>query len=89
MNATACVELVRQAFLSAFWLSLPLLAVGFVVGILMSLLQIITSIQDPAFSTIPRLVGYLIAILGLMPWMLNFITAYSTGLLGDFSRYAR
>ena len=39
--------------MTTFWLSLPMLAVGFVVGIVMSLMQILTSIQDSSFSTVP------------------------------------
>jgi flagellar biosynthetic protein FliQ len=89
MNAELCVDLIRQAFLAAFWLSLPLLAIGFLVGIVMSLIQIVTSIQDPSFSAIPRLVGFLAAILALMPWMLNRSMSYTIQLFSDFSRYAR
>ena len=89
MNPALGVELIRQALLTAFWLALPLLSVGFAIGIVMSLVQIVTSIQDAAFSTIPRLVAFLAAILGLMPWMLNRSMAYTIQLFSDFSRYAR
>lgn len=89
MNVATGVELIRQALLTAFWLSLPLLAVGFIIGIVMSLVQIVTSIQDAAFSTIPRLVGFLAAILALMPWMLNRSMAYTIALFSDLGRYAR
>ena len=89
MNPALAVELIRQALLTAFWLSMPLLAVGFAVGIVMSLIQIVTSIQDAAFSTVPRLVAFLAAILALMPWMLNRSMAYTIQLFSDFARYAR
>lgn len=89
MNAALTVELIRQALLTAFFLALPLLAVGFIIGIVMSLVQIVTSIQDPSFSTIPRLIAFLAAILALMPWMLNRSVSYTVQLLSDFSRYAK
>jgi flagellar biosynthetic protein FliQ len=54
-----------------------------------SLAQIVTSIQDTAFSTIPRLVVFVLAILMLMPWMIQRIAAYTTALFGDLGRYAR
>jgi flagellar biosynthetic protein FliQ len=73
--------------LTTFWLSLPLLAIGFVVGILISLVQILTSIQDSSFSSVPRLSAFLGAILLAMPWMLAKIMSYTTILFGDLRRF--
>ena len=75
--------------MTAFWLALPLLTVGFVVGILISLVQIVTSIQDTAFNAIPRLLAFLGAFILALPWMLNKMSAYTVGILGDLSRYGR
>ena len=75
--------------MATFWLGAPLLAIGFAASIVVSLVQIATSMQDAAFSTIPRLVAFLIGLLLLMPWMLARSMAYATALLGDFSHYAR
>ena len=55
MTPEFVIQIIREALMTAFWLSAPLLAVGFVAGIVISLVQIVTSIQDSAFSTIPRL----------------------------------
>lgn len=73
----------------AFWLSAPLLIVGFVAGIAVSLIQIITSIQDTGFSTIPRLAAFLGAFILAMPWMLEKMTSYTVAILGNLGRYAR
>jgi flagellar biosynthesis protein FliQ len=55
----------------------------------MSLIQILTSIQDSAFNAIPRLMAFLAAFILALPWMLQKITAYTVLTLGDLSRYAR
>jgi len=89
MTPEFVVQILRQALEMAFWLSAPLLAVGFVVGIVISLVQIVTSIQDTAFSTIPRLGAFLAGFLLLLPWMLNKLTVYTTLMLGDLGRYAK
>jgi len=89
MSADTVVEILRQALLVAFWIAGPLLAIGFAAGILISLAQIVTSIQDTGFSTIPRLIVFLLGILLLMPWMIQRLTVYTAGLLGDLGRYAR
>lgn len=88
MNAHTVVDLIRQAMLATFWVSLPLLTVGFIAGIVMSLIQIVTSMQDSAFATVPRLVVFLFGLMLLLPWMLMRMVSYTTVLLGDLGRYA-
>lgn len=88
MTTSQVVALMRNVFITTFWLSIPLLAVGFVIGIVMSLAQIITSIQDSSFSTVPRLGAFLAALLLAMPWMLAKIIAYTTGLLGNLGQFS-
>lgn len=89
MTPASVVDMMRECLLAAFWLAAPLLAIGFFVGIAISLVQIATSMQDSAFSTIPRLAAFLLGLLLLMPWMLHKSMAYTIGLLGDLGRYAR
>jgi len=89
MTPETVVEIMRQVLLEAFWLAAPLLAIGFAAGIAVSLVQIATSMQDNAFSTIPRLLAFLGGLLLLMPWMLQKTMSYTTALLGDLGRYAR
>ena len=88
MTPTIVVEILRQMLITVFWLSLPLLAVGFIAGIVVSLLQIVTSMQDPAFGTVPRLGAFLVATLLFLPWLLSKMMAYTTSILGDLGRYA-
>lgn len=87
MTGSMAVDLIRHAFLTALWLSLPMLATGFVIGIVMSLMQILTSIQDASFSTVPRLVVFLGALLLAMPWMLSRLVSYTEGLFGNLGRF--
>lgn len=89
MTPEFAIQLVREALMTAFWLALPLLAVGFMAGIAISLIQIVTSIQDTAFNAIPRLLVFLGAFIIAMPWMLHRMSAYTAGILGDLSRYGR
>lgn len=89
MTSATVTDLLRHALLTTFWLSLPLLVVGFVAGIVISLLQIVTSIQDTAFGTVPRLAAFLAALLVVLPWMLMRLTSYTSLLFGDLARYAR
>ena len=84
MNTSAVVELMRTAFVTTFQISLPVLAAGFLVGIVVSLAQIVTSIQDASFSAVPRLTAFLAALLVAMPWMLARLIAYTAALFADW-----
>jgi flagellar biosynthetic protein FliQ len=89
MTPETVVQLIRQTLMTAFWLAAPLLVIGFIAAIAISLVQIATSMQDNVFSTIPRLVAFLAALLLLLPWMITRTMNYTIYLLGDLSRYAR
>lgn len=89
MTQAMAVDLIRQTLMAAFWLALPLLAIGFVAGILISLVQIVTSFQDPSFGGALRLAAFVAGLLLTLPWMLTRIVQFTLGLFGDLSRYAR
>jgi flagellar biosynthetic protein FliQ len=89
MTPDSVTEIMRHALLAAFWIAAPLLAIGFATGIIVSLIQIATSMQDNAFSTVPRLGALLGGILLLLPWMLQRSMTYTVSILGDLERYAK
>jgi flagellar biosynthetic protein FliQ len=89
MTQQMVVQIFRDALMTTFWLSLPLLAIAFVAGVVISLVQIATSMQDSAFSTVPRLAAFLVGLLIFLPWMFVKMIAYTTSVFGDFSRYAK
>lgn len=82
MNVDAAVEIVRGAFWMTLLVGGPVLAVGFVAGILVSLVQILTSMQDPAFNTVPRLMVFLASTMLLLPWMADQLIDYTRRTLG-------
>ena len=88
MTPQMAVDLFRHMLLQTFWLSLPILVIGLIVGVVVSLLQVLTSIQDTSFGAVPKLAAFLFGLLLLLPWMTSKIVSYTTTLFGDFSRYA-
>jgi flagellar biosynthesis protein FliQ len=89
MTPDTVVQIIRDALMLTFWLAAPLLAIGFIAGVATSLVQIATSIQDNAVSSIPRLAAFLVGLLLLLPWMLQRTISYTVALFGDLGRYAR
>ena len=89
MTPAMAVEIFRHTLMETFWLSLPILAIGFVIGIAVSLVQVLTSIQDTSFAAVPRLAAFLFGFLLLLPWMTKQLTSYSIAIFSNLSRYAR
>ena len=89
MNVDGVVDILRGAVWSALMVGGPLLLIGFTAGIIVSLVQIVTSMQDPAFNSVPRLMVFLFASMALLPWMANRMVAYTETLFGNLERFAR
>ncbi len=89
MTPEFVLQTVRQMLMMAFWISAPLLIVGFIAGVAISLVQVVTSMQDSAFSTIPRLAAFLLALMISLPWMLRQMVSYASTILGELGKYAR
>jgi flagellar biosynthetic protein FliQ len=88
MTPQLAIQTIQQCLLTALSVALPLLLVLFLVGIVVSLLQILTSIQDPSFSAIPRLAAFFIALMVALPWLVSRMMIYTQRLFGDFDKYA-
>jgi flagellar biosynthesis protein FliQ len=89
MTPEYAIHLLKQCLMTTAWLCAPLLLLAFVVGIIINLIQIVTSLQDSAFSTIPRLAAFLLGFFVLLPWMTNRLMSYTIALFGDIARHAR
>jgi flagellar biosynthetic protein FliQ len=89
MTPEMAVELTRHALTTTLMLATPILLVGFVVGIAVNIIQVATSIQDSAFSAVPRLAAFVIGLLILAPWMLRQLMTYTVLLFSNLSAYAR
>lgn len=77
MNTDGAVELARQAIATALMLAAPLLAVGFLVALLVGLVQAVTQIQDQTISAVPKIIGIGVAIAVGAPWLLQVISEYT------------
>lgn len=89
MNESLALELIRQTMLTAFWMAAPLLILSLVSGVVLSLVQILTSIQDPAFAAIPRLAVFVAGLLLLLPWMMHKLMGFTSLLFSTFPQLSK
>jgi flagellar biosynthesis protein FliQ len=80
MNQDTVVNLASQAMSLALKVAGPLLLVGLVVGLLVSVFQAVTQIQEQSLTLIPKIVGIAVVVVLLGPWMLGQLVAYTTNL---------
>ena len=71
------------------WIVLPMLATAVIIGVVVSLIQTLTSIQDQTFSFAPRVVAMFIVFLVTFPWLLRVLVTYTTNILGDFTPFIK
>lgn len=84
MGTDQVITLGRAMLLEVVLLAAPVLALVLLVSFLVSILQVLTSLQDQTLAAVPRLLVTGIALFALMPWMWRHIALYTTNLLSDF-----
>jgi flagellar biosynthetic protein FliQ len=89
MGADQVVALLRHTMETALWMGAPLLIAAVAVGLLINVVQVLTSLQDMTVSTVPRLAAVAAAILLLMPWMVRRIGVFTVQLFSDFHPFVR
>ncbi|HSZ15443.1 MAG TPA: flagellar biosynthesis protein FliQ [Solirubrobacteraceae bacterium] len=80
MNQDTVVNLASQAMSLALKIAGPLLLVALVIGLLISVFQAVTQIQEQSLSLIPKIAGVAVVIVLLGPWMLGQLVSYTTAL---------
>jgi flagellar biosynthetic protein FliQ len=89
MPEALVVGTVRQAIEIAIIVSLPMLLAGLVAGVLVSLFQTVTSIQDNVLAFIPRAAAIFGVFALTFPWMLRVISSFSTDLIRRLPEFVR
>ena len=89
MSTDVAVDLARHTLQSALFVAAPLLIAATVTGLLISVIQTLTSIQDHTITTVPRLTVMVIAAMLLLPWMLRRLESFTIGIFSDFHPFIR
>ena len=89
MSQDLVLKLAKDTLQLTLMVSGPLLLISLVVGIVISIAQVVTSIQDMTLSFVPRVVAVFVAFLLFFPWVMNIMIAFSAQLFGHLERFAR
>jgi flagellar biosynthesis protein FliQ len=77
MSLAQATDLVRQTLILALIISSPMLVIGLVVGVVVSLLQAVTQIQEQTLTFVPKIVAMVASTILLMPWIAHRLMEYT------------
>ncbi len=75
------IELGVLTFRTALMISLPMLLGGLIAGLLISIFQATTQINEMTLSFVPKIILVVVILIFLMPWMMNVMIGFTTGVL--------
>lgn len=87
MSSEFVIGLAGQALYTILKVSAPMLGLGLLVGLLVSIFQATTHIQEQTLAFIPKIVAVFVAILIFGPWILNIMVDFTSRLLGNLAQY--
>lgn len=88
MSQNQVLYMAREAVGAVLLVGGPILGVSLVVGLLVSIFQAMTQIQEQTLSFIPKVVAVIAVLILLGPWMLSVLTVYTTNLLNQLTSFA-
>ncbi|MFY9494838.1 MAG: flagellar biosynthesis protein FliQ [Limnochordia bacterium] len=89
MTDQAVINLAREAVLTVLLVAGPALGIGMVVGLLVSLFQATTQIQEQTLTFIPKIVAVLVSLVVFGPWMIRVLVDFASRLLTSMPSFVR
>ena len=87
MNTDVVISLAGQAMTLAMKVALPLLGVGLVIGLAVSVFQAVTQIQEQTLSFIPKVLAVVGIVVVMGPWMLDQLITYTDQLWASIPKF--
>ena len=85
MNELVVINLAREALKTAIYVAAPALIVSMVVGLTISVFQVVTSLQDQTVAFVPKVVAVMVVVVLSFPWMMRVMLGFTTKMFTDFN----
>jgi flagellar biosynthetic protein FliQ len=89
MTQELVIGVARQAIQVTLLVALPILGIGLVVGVIVSLLQAATQIQEMTLTFVPKILSVFIGLLLLLPWIMNQLVSFTLEIFNNIPNYTR
>jgi len=77
MTPQMVVSIAREALMLTLMIAGPMLAIGLIIGLVVSIFQAVTQIQEMTLTFVPKIIGIALALLIFLPWMINKLTDFT------------
>jgi len=88
MSQDMVLKIAKDTLQITLMISGPLLLVSLVVGVVVSIAQVVTSIQDMTLSFVPRIIAVFAVFLLIFPWIMSVMTSFAYQLFAHLERFA-
>ncbi|MDY0131267.1 MAG: flagellar biosynthesis protein FliQ [Desulforegulaceae bacterium] len=89
MTPEFIVSFIKEAIILTIIISMPMLGVGLIVGVAISIFQAVTSIQEMTLIFVPKIIAVFLALLLFAPWMLDRLSVFTIRILVNIPTYIR
>ena len=89
MNELIIAQIGKEALKTALLVAGPALIVSLVVGLLVSVFQVVTSLQDQTIAFVPKVIMVMLVVAISFPWMIQVMVRFTTHMLTEFNSVVR
>lgn len=89
MNEAVVIGLMKEALVVSMMVGAPVLATTLVIGVVVSIIQAVTQVNEATLTFVPKLIGVFVAMLIFGPWMMETMLDFSAGLFANAASYGR
>ncbi len=89
MNELVIARLAQESLKTALMVAGPALLVSLVVGLAVSIFQVVTSLQDQTVAFVPKMLAVMVVVVATFPWMVRIMLAFTTRMFTEWSTFSR
>ncbi|MDD5451067.1 MAG: flagellar biosynthesis protein FliQ [Desulfovibrionales bacterium] len=89
MTPEFAIGIAKDAIEVTLLISLPILGIGMIVGLAVSIFQAVTQIQEMTLSFVPKILAVMVALLAFFPWIMNKLAVFTENLIINIPQYIR
>lgn len=89
MNQSDILKLAQDSIKIVLMIASPMLIFSLLIGLIVSIIQAVTQIQEATLSFVPKIVAVFLSLILFGPWILQVITEFTTSLLTNVNFYIR
>ncbi len=89
MNEAVVLGLAKESLTVALLIGAPILGASLIIGVIVSIFQAVTQVNEMTLTFVPKLLGVFVAVLVFGPWMMQTLLGFSAGLFANMGAYGR